>query len=133
MATGTVKWFNPTKGFLTKIAKGQALIIDDHVQYYDEAEKSDIIPVLMTRAWNTHKEDATRVNNLSELVSLIRGYNLVKKMNAKKFDKDVLTKYKEEKASPYMEKMYERYPTTPHEKPKPIWTYPTKDDGVWRN
>jgi hypothetical protein len=125
--------FNPTKGFLTKIAKGQALIIDDHVQYYDEAEKNNIIPVLMTRAWNTHKEDATRVNNLSELVSLIRGYNLVKKTEKTTMSKKLATYYKEEKPSPYMRKVYERYPVEPHKKPEPIWTYPTKDDGVWRN
>jgi hypothetical protein len=29
--------------------------------------------------------------------------------------------------------LHERYPVEPHKKPEPIWTYPTKDDGVWRN
>jgi len=103
------------------------------VQYYNEAEKNDIIPVLMNRAWNAHKEDATRVNNLSELVSLIRGYNLVKKTEKTTMSKKLATYYIAEEKSPYMKKVYERYPATPHEKPKPIWTYPTKDDGVWRN
>lgn len=125
--------FNPTKGFLTKIAKGQALIIDDHVQYYEEAEKNGIIPVLLNRAWNDHKEDATRVNNLPELVSLISGYNLVKRTDAKKRANEILVKYKESK--PYTTSIkkpyYEPYP--PHEPNKQIWKYPTPDDWHWKN
>lgn len=71
--------FTNTKSILAKVATGKAIMIDDHVAYYEEAEKAGIIPVLMNRAWNSDKEDATRVNTLPEFVSLIRGYNLVKK------------------------------------------------------
>lgn len=125
--------FNPTKGFLTKIAKGQALLIDDHVQYYNEAEKNGIIPVLLNRAWNEHKEDATRVNNLLELVSLINGYNLVKRTDARKVAKEALVKYKEAKPYPtgIKKPYYEPYP--PHEPNKQIWKYPTPDDWHWKN
>lgn len=81
----TTLHFAPSKSFLSKIATGKAIMIDDHVAYYEEAEKNNIIPVLMNRAWNSEKQDATRVNNLLEFVSLIRGYNLVKKQESKKF------------------------------------------------
>lgn len=111
--------FGPTKGFLSKIAKSKAMLIDDHVVYYDEAERNGIIPVLMDRPWNAHKQEATRVNDLSGFVSLIRGYNLVQKRNER--NKQLTDYYKEEKTSPYMKKVLDKYPTI-HE-----------NDGIWRN
>jgi len=71
--------FTNTKGMLSKLNTGKALLIDDHVAYYEEAERNGIIPVLMTRPWNLSKENATRVTDLNGLVSLIRGYNLSQK------------------------------------------------------
>lgn len=83
--------FGPTKTFLRALAADQAIMIDDHVYYYKEAEKVGIIPVLMDRQWNSHKTDATRVSSLAEFVSLIRGYNIIKKVD----DKKVLKAHKE--------------------------------------
>jgi hypothetical protein len=118
--------FNTAKGFLTKISSGQSLIIDDHVQYYEEAEKNGIIPVLMNRPWNAHKKDATRVNNLSELVSLIRGYNLVKKVqNVKEKSAKMSTV-----AEPYITDI--RNNRRLHEPAKQIWKYPTPD-WYWKH
>jgi hypothetical protein len=111
--------FNTAKGFLTKISSGQSLIIDDHVQYYEEAEKNGIIPVLMNRPWNAHKKDATRVNNLSELVSLIRGYNLVKKVQNVKEKSAKMSTVTE----PYIPDI--RNNRRLHEPAKQIWKYPT--------
>jgi hypothetical protein len=122
--------FNTAKGFLTKISSGQSLIIDDHVQYYEEAEKNGIIPVLMNRAWNAHKKDATRVNNLPELVSLIRGYNLVKKTQSAK---EKLAKMYTS-SEPHISSIKKKYePYKPHEPNKQIWKYPTPDDWHWKN
>lgn len=67
--------FGPTKALLAKIATGKAILLDDHVAYYEEAERNGIIPCLMDRAWNAHKVDANRVSSLPEFVSFIRGYN----------------------------------------------------------
>jgi hypothetical protein len=120
--------FNPTKGFLTKLAKGQALIVDDHVQYYDEAERSGIIPVLMNRPWNAHKKDANRVNNLHELVSLIRGYNLVKKTEAKARAKEKAIKeftLSETNVLYPKKNKYEMYKS-----PKQMWK-DTTSDWIW--
>jgi len=122
--------FNSTKGFLTSFAKQKALVIDDHVQYYDEAERSGMVPVLLNRPWNQHKEDANRVNNLAELVSLIRGYNLVKKKDAKKLvtkEKAVKPYTDTDPYAPYKKK-YDQFPL-----PRTKWVYPTKDDWEWHN
>lgn len=67
--------FGPTKGLLASIATGKSILIDDHVAYYEESERNGIIPVLMDRAWNAHKENANRVSSMTEFVSFIRGYN----------------------------------------------------------
>ena len=136
----TVKWledmglkadslhFNPTKGFLKNISKGEAIMIDDHVQYYEEAERNGIIPVLMTRTWNQDREGATRVNNLAEFVSLIRGYNLVKKMDAKKISKDVYKHYVEP-YEPQVKKLRELEPHVNPYIPRKKFTY---EDWHWR-
>lgn len=71
--------FTNTKSMLSKLNSGKALLIDDHVAYYEEAERNGIIPVLMSRPWNLSKEGATRVSDLNGLVSFIRGYNLSQK------------------------------------------------------
>jgi uncharacterized HAD superfamily protein len=68
--------FCSTKGFLSKVATGKAMMLDDQIVYYEEAEKAGIIPCLLTRDWNKSKEDANRVSNLPEFVSFVRGYNL---------------------------------------------------------
>ena len=67
--------FGPSKSFLANLAKGKAILLDDHIAYYEEAERAGIVPCLMTRAWNESKENANRVTNLTEFVSFIRGYN----------------------------------------------------------
>lgn len=68
--------FGPTKTFLKSLATDQAIMLDDHVVYYEEAEKVGIIPVLMDRPWNSHKKDATRVDSLPSFVDFIRGFNI---------------------------------------------------------
>lgn len=70
--------FGPSKSFLANLAKGKSILLDDHIFYYEEAERAGIIPCLMTRAWNESKENANRVSNLAEFVSFIRGYNAYK-------------------------------------------------------
>lgn len=92
--------FGPSKAFLSKIAKDKAILIDDHVAYYEEVEKHGVIPVLMNRPWNSTKEGATRVNNLGEFVSLIRGYNLIKKHENKEPQPFVTKKYDPSKYAP---------------------------------
>ena len=67
--------FGPSKAFLANLAKGKSILLDDHIFYYEEAEKSGIVPCLMSRPWNQSKENANRVTSLPEFVSFLRGYN----------------------------------------------------------
>lgn len=79
--------FSPSKSFLSKIAKKKAIMIDDHVVYYEAAEKAGIIPFLMTRPWNSDKQDANRVTSLPDFASVIRGYNLMQKYETLRSEK----------------------------------------------
>lgn len=67
--------FGPSKAFLANLATKKSILLDDHIYYYEEAEKSGIVPCLMSRPWNSTKEDANRVSSLAEFVSFLRGYN----------------------------------------------------------
>lgn len=71
--------FSPRKTFLKAMAKDTAIMLDDHVVYYEEAQKSGIIPVLMDRPWNQHKKNANRVTSLPSFVEFVRGFNIAKK------------------------------------------------------
>lgn len=71
--------FHPTKTFLKQLAVDKAAMIDDHIAYYEQAEKHGIVPVLMDRPWNQSKQNATRVSSMMSFVELIRGYNLATK------------------------------------------------------
>lgn len=110
--------FNTTKAFLSRIAKGKAILVDDHVAYYDEAECNNILPVLMDRPWNQDKKDAIRVSNLLNFVSLVRGYNLVAKT-----EKPQPKRYQYE-AEPYKGIYQKPFPKkSPHDpnEPHPMW------------
>lgn len=67
--------FTPTKTFLSYMSSGKAAMIDDHVQYYEEAELVGILPFLLTRPWNSQLDGASRVNSFAEFVHIINGYN----------------------------------------------------------
>lgn len=88
--------FGPTKAFLATLATGKTIMVDDHVAYYEEAERAGIIPCLMTRAWNSHKQNANRVNNLPEFVSFIRGFNS-NKVKVKTLADEKYVPYKQKK------------------------------------
>lgn len=69
--------FNSTKGFLTKIATGKAAILDDHIAYYEEAQKEGIFPCLLNQPWNQELANANRVSTVLEFANMIVGYNKV--------------------------------------------------------
>jgi uncharacterized HAD superfamily protein len=108
--------FCDTKGFLSKVATGKSILLDDQIVYYEEAEKAGIIPCFVTREWNKGKKNANRVNNLLEFVSFVRGYN------AK--GKTVVTESKMYKPLPkenvnIYTKKQQPFPFKPHD--EPIW------------
>jgi len=67
--------FNTSKSFLSTFSSGQAAMVDDHIVYYLEAQRSGILPYLLTRPWNTQMADANRVNSFHEFVEKIRNHN----------------------------------------------------------
>lgn len=105
--------FSPTKTYLKAIATDQAIMIDDHVVYYEEAEKVGIVPVLMDRPWNSHKENATRVSSLPAFVDFIRGYNIG--MKKTKVTTPIEKGYKQWDVSPYKTISQPPKEKTPHD------------------
>lgn len=111
--------FTNTKSMLSKLNTGKALLIDDHIAYYEEAERNNIVPVLMTRPWNLSRENANRVKNLSELVSFIRGYNASQGSTSITAGSNNLKQFPEKR--PYGIDPYKGYEPT---KKKDTWIYP---------
>jgi hypothetical protein len=75
--------FNPTKGFLANLTKGRAAILDDHIAFYEEAEKAGIFPCLLNQPWNQELKNANRASTVLEFANMIVGYNKVISSEAK--------------------------------------------------
>lgn len=119
--------FGDTKGFLSKIATGKAVLLDDQIVYYEEAEKAGIIPCFVTRDWNVNKKDANRVNNLLEFVSFVRGYNAKGKTVVK--ESKLYKSAPKEKVNIYTKKI-QPFPYRPHGE-DPIWKNTELHEKGW--
>ena len=103
--------FGDTKGFLAKIATEKAILLDDQIVYYEEAEKAGVIPCFVTRDWNKTKTKANRVNNLLEFVSFVKGYNANEFTSVKETS---ITKTKSQDYPSIYTKKQQTFPYRPH-------------------
>lgn len=69
--------FNTTKALLSHVSSGKSALLDDHVDYYKEAQGVGIFPCLLNQPWNQDLPNANRVNTVLDFANMIVGYNKI--------------------------------------------------------
>ncbi len=68
-------FFTHDKTIVSHVATGESAMIDDHVDYYLQAEKVGIVSVLRNQPWNAQLINARRAENIKEFATLVQKVN----------------------------------------------------------
>ena len=67
--------FTHDKTVLSHVAHKESAMIDDHVDYYLQLEKSGVLAVLQSQPWNEHYQGAIRARSLVDFATLVKSVN----------------------------------------------------------
>lgn len=67
--------FTHDKTVLSHVAKNESAMIDDHVDYYIQLERSGVFAVLQNQPWNKYYQGAFRAESLVDFATIVNKVN----------------------------------------------------------